>query len=149
MNDNELYLHRGFPSAKSTIGRYSLNGLEVCFCIEDVDRGVNDSMTVKEIQAVKIYGETAIPAGRYKFFWRQSPTHGLVPQLIGVKGFAYIQIHSANFASQLLGCQAPGMSAGVDSVSSSRDACKKLYKFLRENGVEYINVISSIKTQIT
>lgn len=63
---------------------------------------------------------SCIPLGVYKFNWINSPKHGMCYEAEAVPGRSNIQIHSANFAgdvlrgweSQLLGCIALGESAG-------------------------------------
>lgn len=77
-------------------------------------------------------GESCIPAGLYRFRWRKdSPLHGEVYEAEKVLDRTNIQIHSANWADQLLGCLAPGRAI-MDikrpdgeirkGVTSSRDA---------------------------
>ena len=140
MDVNELFLYRDKPTAIDTPGLLVYNNDIICFTLEDLDRGLTSDMTVKEIQKIKVYGQTAIPYGRYEFFWRDSPKNGRVVQLIGVKGFSFVQIHPANWATQLLGCIAPGLVKSVNSVQQSKDACKKVKKIILDNNIKYINI---------
>lgn len=134
-------LIRWIFSAKSTIGVISLDGSFICNCIEDCDRGLNQSMSLEEIKARKMYGITAIPYGRYKILIQQSPRFSqragkpvYVPYITNVPGYSGVEIHSANFASQLLGCIAPGMydPLKVDSVWFSKQSYQKLFDLIKE-----------------
>lgn len=53
-----------------------------------------------------------IPAGVYTVEPYQSPKHGNVWQIMNVHGRTNIEIHPANFSSQLLGCIAVGDCIG-------------------------------------
>lgn len=84
-----------------------------------------------------------IPPGAYLFRWRKdSPTHGECYEAQNVPGRTNIQIHTANWADQLLGCIAPGRAI-VDvkrkdgtlrkGVTSSADALAALVGILEKN----------------
>lgn len=107
-----------------------LDGVHECWTIEDRSRDLSSTMPLSEIQRIKVYGETAIPCGRYRVEFYDSPKHGKdTLQLVDVPGFAYIQIHAANEPSELLGCIAPGddRTTPVDNwVGRSRPALKAL-----------------------
>lgn len=51
---------------------------------------------------------SCIPSGTYDYYARTSPKNGLVLELRNVPDRDYIQIHSANYIRQLLGCIAVG-----------------------------------------
>jgi hypothetical protein len=124
-------------SASYTIGRLYANSIIVSDTIEDRDRGLTDSMPLTQIKAKKIYGETAIPKGTYTVVGTVSPKfknrvwakkyNGIVPEIIGVKGFSGIRIHPANTAAELLGCIAPGQNKVKGKVINSTTA---FYKFM-------------------
>lgn len=124
-------------SASYTIGRLYANSIIVSDTIEDRDRGLTDSMPLTQIKAKKVYGETAIPKGTYTVVGTVSPKfrnrvwakkyNGIVPEIIGVKGFSGIRIHPANTASELLGCIAPGQNKVKGKVINSTAA---FYKFM-------------------
>src|SRR5262245_58601621 len=105
----ELIVYRRWFSEKATEGEIFLDELFKCYCIEDKSRGLRSDMPTDELLRLKVYGETAIPTGRYKLKLYNSPKHG--PDTImleNVPVFDYIQIHPANRAEELLGCIAPG-----------------------------------------
>lgn len=138
MTDLQLTLQRlpMPPSAGYTIGRLYADTVYVSDTIEDKDRGLKDKWTLAEIKAKKVYGETAVPKGRYRVTLTPSPKFrtrvwarkyaGLVPLLEGVKGFEGVRIHPANRASELLGCIAPGKNTKKGMVTSSQQWYYKL-----------------------
>ena len=69
---------------------------------------------------------SCIPVGIYTCKWINSPRHGWCYQVMNVPNRFMIEIHSANWAWQLLGCIALGKSAGMLSglpaVLTSKDA---------------------------
>ena len=54
--------------------------------------------------------ESCIPAGTYKCVWHSSPSKGMCYLITKVPNRSQILIHSANYASELLGCIALGMT---------------------------------------
>lgn len=94
-----------------------------CYCIEDADRGLTQSMSVSEIKAKKVYGKTAIPTGKYEVVISYSNRFKkLLPLLLNVPGFEGIRIHSGNTAEDSEGCFLPGLNRSFDSVTESRKA---------------------------
>lgn len=112
-----------------TIGKLYIDGNYFCDTVEDVDRGLNDSMTEEEIKKKKVYGETAIPYGMYKVTITYSPKFKKnLPLVEGVKGFSGIRIHSGNTAKDSLGCIIVGKNKKVGMVLDSRVTMEKLMK---------------------
>jgi hypothetical protein len=83
---------------------------------------------------------SCIPAGTYEYFARQSPKNGSVLELRSVEDRSYIQIHSANYTSQLLGCIAVGdgikllSSDGTPYVSNSKNTLLNVLERAGESG---------------
>lgn len=77
---------------------------------------------------------SCIPDGVYRCAIRQSPKNGEVYELQGVSGRTYIQIHTANIASDLSGCIAIGCRFGTQlgqlAVLSSKRANNKFKEAL-------------------
>lgn len=135
----KLKLERRWPRETYTIGVISVNGVRFSESVEDRDRGLDSSMSLDEIKKKKIYGETAIPKGTYKVILSRSPKFankgwsipydGLVPEIVGVKGFSGVRIHPANYATELQGCIAPGFNkvkgGVVNSVLTYTELMKK------------------------
>jgi len=136
----KLTLKRTERTADYTAGELYIDGTLFCHTIEDADRGLTDAMTEEEVNAKKVYGETAIPAGTYSVLFTESPKFktrswsifgGVVPVLANVKGFAGIRIHPANTARELLGCIAvgdPGPGCVKNSVPTWQRLMLQIYK---------------------
>lgn len=93
------------------------------FCCEDVDRHVEEDL------GRKVRGATAIPVGTYAVRLYDSPKHGPdTPELVGVPGFAHVQIHSGNDSGDTEGCLLFGLSRDTTAgtVGRSRVACSWL-----------------------
>lgn len=126
----KLTVKRVYNCPRYCIGRLYVNGLYVSDTIEDTDRRLKDSWPLDKIKKTKVYGETAIPKGTYKVILSVSPKfsnrawakrhNGLIPEILGVKGFQGIRIHPANFATELLGCIAPGKNTIKGQVTQSQ-----------------------------
>lgn len=141
----------------STIGTLTIEH-QSWFSIEDKDRGLIQTMTLQEVQAIKVYGKTCIPYGLYKVvitrsnrFSRLKKRDVFTPEIIGVVGFDGIRIHPANYASQLEGCIAPGKTQAVDMVGNSKKAYAELLEVINQaikRGEEVWINITSGKEQV-
>jgi len=110
----ELKVKRIAKRDTYTIGKLYVDGEYFCDTIEDRDRGLNDSMSVEEIKKIKVYGETAIPTGRYRVTLSYSVKFKkMLPEILNVKGFTGIRIHSGNTAKDSLGCILVGKNTVV------------------------------------
>lgn len=117
----------------TTISRLSIDGKPECFILEDVDRGLDSSMTLEEIAAKKVYGKTAIPAGRYEVVITWSNRFKrLLPLLLNVKGYTGIRMHVGNFHTNTDGCLLPGTGVSKDMVVNSVRAFESLFQKLFE-----------------
>ena len=138
----ELKLKRIAPRDTYTIGRLFVDGARFCDTLEDKDRGLRKDMYDYEIQARKVYGETAIPKGRYlidmdtvsqKYAavpWYQSLCGGKMPRVLNVPGFTGILIHPGNTALDTFGCILVGENKVKGKVLNSRDTFARLYRVL-------------------
>lgn len=109
---------RGF-----THGRlFTEEGGFLCWTLEDEDRGLTQDMAPEKIKAIKVYGKTAIPKGRYRVELRVSPKYkdrpwakpfgGLIPYILDVPGYDAVAIHVGNTVDDTLGCPLVGMVRG-------------------------------------
>lgn len=115
-----------------TIGKLYVDGVYFCDTIEDKDRGLDDSMTVREILNKKVKGETAIPTGHYNIEITYSPKYKrMMPLLIGVKGYSGIRIHSGNTAKDTEGCLLVGKNTKVGMVLESRNTYQRLFAMMQ------------------
>lgn len=102
-----------------TVGRLYIESLFECFTLEDKVRD----------KGVKIFGETAIPAGIYKVTIDFSEHFGKdLPHILDVPMFEGIRIHSGNTDLDTEGCLLVGTGwGGGDNISNSRVAFSHLY----------------------
>ena len=109
-----LKTQRAWKKADYTIGRFFVNDARFYESLEDTDRGTTSNYSVASIRLIKIAGRTAIPSGVYKVVLSVSPRFkskawaarygGLVPEILGVKGFSGVRIHPGNTAADTDGC---------------------------------------------
>lgn len=138
----EIKVDRKWKKEKYTIGRLYINGEFICNTIEDTDRGLTQSMSEEEIKSKKIYGQTAIPTGRYKVLvnivspkfsqkeFYMNVCKGKVPRLEGIKGFSGVLIHSAATADNVEGCIGVGFNTEIGRLTSIKEAFEKVYSKL-------------------
>lgn len=138
----KLLLNRKYKGPKYTIGNLYINNKYFCDTLEDVDRGLAHSMPLEQIKKLKVYGETAIPRGKYQIdmktvsykfknkAWAKC-CNGKLPRLIGVKGFEGVLIHVGNTAEDSLGCILVGENKVKGKVINSTVTFEKLIKELK------------------
>jgi hypothetical protein len=141
----KLTLKRNIYTTHSTIGELYLDNEFICYTLEDVVRA----------DGVKIYGETAIPDGKYSVclsysnrFKRVMPLLYNHPDL-SVRGdgdviFRGIRIHSGNTDEDTLGCILVGETKTGDFVGHSRRAYRVLMTYLKDIDIidlEIINIV--------
>lgn len=143
-NALELLLDRKYKKETYTIGNLYVDGEWFCNSLEDKDRGLSQTMPLEEIKRLKVYGETAIPTGRYEVRmdivspkyngvkWYKDNFGGRMPRLESVKGFSGILIHSGNTALDSNGCILVGMNKAKGKVLDSRATFQKLWKILEQ-----------------
>ena len=118
----KLELKRHALRETYTIGRLFVDGVGFCDTLEDKVRP----------GGVKVYGETAIPAGTYKVILTHSARFGRVlPLLVDVPMFAGIRIHPGNVAADTHGCILVGVNDVKGRISRSRETFNRLFKELQ------------------
>lgn len=123
------------------IGKLYINGKYFCDTLEDVDRGLDDSMTESEVRELKIKGQTAIPTGIYTVLLTYSPKYKKVMPLINnVKGYSGIRIHSGNSSKDTEGCLLVGKNTVVGRLTDSRNTYNALFKRLLQKGSNKITI---------
>ena len=99
-----------------TIGKLYVDGVYFCDTLEDPVR-----------EGEKIYGRTAIPAGKYDVLITMSPRfRKMLPLLVNVPGFEGIRIHSGNNADDTEGCILVGVNDKPGWISQSRATMTRL-----------------------
>lgn len=142
----KILLKRIAKKATYTIGKIYVDEQYVCDCIEDKDRGLKQSMTLEQINKLKVFGQTAIPTGEYKVtlnvispkyskstWYKQNANGARVPRILNVKGFDGVLIHTGNTAADSQGCVIVGVNDKVGIVSKSKETFKKLYQILQSS----------------
>lgn len=145
----ELKLKRTARKEKYTIGHLYRKDNEngqwvfVCDTIEDKDRGLDQSMTLANIERIKVKHQTAIPTGTYEIdmdtvsgTFVKKDTYkafcgGKVPRLKNVKGFSGILIHSGTDQNSSSGCIIVGENKVVGKVINSWATFKRIYSILK------------------
>jgi hypothetical protein len=101
-----------------TFGHLYIDDKPVCWTLEDQER------------EVKVYGETAIPAGKYVVVITHSPHFNRdLPLLVDVPGFDGVRIHPGNTPSDTEGCILVGDVPDVSEkfLGQSRAAFTRVY----------------------
>jgi len=132
----ELKVTRRLNSEKSCIGELYIDGEFFCNTLED---------RVRE-EGVKVQGQTAIPAGRYKVIadW-SNRFQKIMPHILAVPGFEGIRIHCGNSDKDTSGCLLLGLYTGEDNfISQSRDT---FYNF-KEKILGQENVFITLENEL-
>lgn len=127
--------------AEYTIGKLYIDGQYFCDTLEPTDRGLNDSMTLDEMRAIKVVKKTAIPTGKYGITLNvESPRlknkrayafcGGRVPRLTGLKSFSGVLIHIGNTKDDTAGCILVGRNVEVGTLLYSTLTFNHLYPVL-------------------
>ena len=111
-----LYLYRRIKKSTYTIGKLYEGVSFLCNTLEDVIReliDLNDDGDFNDPDEGKVYGQTAIPAGRYQIKIQHSEKFNKdMPYLQNVPGFTGIMIHGGATAEHTAGCILTGENAG-------------------------------------
>lgn len=137
-----LTLKRIARKSGYTIGHLYVNGKYFSDTLEDVDRGLDSSMSLDVLKRKKLAHITAIPTGKYPVtmdvisprlsrskFYKQFGG-GRVPRLLNVPAYEGILIHCGNTAKDTDGCILVGKNSKVGMVLDSRITYSNLYPLL-------------------
>ena len=140
----ELLIDRKWKKQSYTMSNLYINGEWFCNCLEDADRGLDNSMSEDMIRTLKKPSITAIPRGTYeitldvispkysKVQFYKDVCNGKVPRLKNVKGFDGILIHAGNTDKDSSGCLLVGQNKVKGQVINSKETYKQLYKLLQD-----------------
>lgn len=124
------------------IGKLYIDGKYFCDTLEDKDRGLTQDMSLEQIQKIKVYGETAIPVGKYKIdmdtvsprfkdkSWAKV-CNGKLPRLIDVPGYSGVLVHVGNSDKDSSGCILVGQNKVKGQVINSTVTFTELYKLMK------------------
>ncbi len=117
----KILIERKWKKRTYCIGRLYVNGEFLCNTLELKDVGMDQRMTLDEIKAKKVFGQTAIPTGTYEVDYRMSwKFDSKRAYLLNVPGFVGIMIHEGNSRKDTLGCILVGMNTAKGKVTNSR-----------------------------
>lgn len=115
-----------------TIGKLYIDGEYFCDTLEDTVRDLNKNGKFDNGEK-KVYGETAIPYGKYEIKWTYSPRFKrYTPQLMNVPSFDGIRIHSGNSSTDTEGCLLLGENKQVGKVLNSKATINKFYPIIKQ-----------------
>ena len=123
----ELTLNRQASSALATLGELLVDGFPFCDTLEDPVRDLGPN------GQGKIYGRTAIQAGRYqvKITWSVKFQKDMLA-VLDVPFFTGIRIHSGNDADDTLGCILVGHSIdGPNRIHGGSEVLPRLFALVQ------------------
>ena len=115
------------PSTKfSTPGKLYIDNVFFVFILEDVMRADPNPNTPQN--EAKVYGETCIPAGRYRVRVTYSPKFKKkLPEILNVPGYTGIRLHGGVTAKHSLGCPLTGQArVSLDEIAGGIAASEAL-----------------------
>jgi len=117
----KIYIRRFEYGPNYTIGRLFVDGEYQCYTLED------------KVRDTKVFGETAIPAGKYKVVIDYSPRFKReLPHILNVPGFEGVRIHPGNTPEDTEGCILVGKTwAGTNFIGQSRKAFEELFEKMK------------------
>lgn len=130
----ELKLIRRFKGENYTIGDLYINGKFFCNVLEDKVRpliDLNKDGDFNDEREGKIFGQTAIPEGKYRILITHSYKFKReLPLLLNVPGFKGIRIHGGNTKEDTEGCLLVGINSVVGKVTRSTEHLRELMRIL-------------------
>ncbi|WP_439182501.1 DUF5675 family protein [Carboxylicivirga taeanensis] len=150
----ELKVLRYSSSKESTLGLLFIDGVFACYTLED------------EHRAVKVIGETRIPAGRYRVelrtfgghHWRYLKKYGPefhkgMLQVMDVPGFTDILLHIGNDDDDTAGCLLVGDTANNNQekagfIGNSTVAYNRFYPLVRDAILRGDEVILEVRDRV-
>lgn len=127
-----IKLIRNKSNKEYTEGKLYINGVYFCDTLEDKDRGLLQTMSIDTIKAIKVQAETCIPYGKYKVVLSMSKRFSKVmPELLDVKGFIGVRMHSGNTIYDTEGCILVGIKSSNGLIANSRKTFNALMNILK------------------
>lgn len=128
-----LQLKRKIFTDDSTIGELSIDGVFVCYTLED------------KVRDKKIQNVTAIPYGRYEVIINFSNRfQQYMPLLLNVPNYEGVRIHSGNKSTHTEGCILVGSSKSLNFIGNSRATYRSLFariKKVEKKEKIFINIV--------
>ena len=153
----EILIDRKWKKHSYTISNLYIDGKWFCNCLEDADRGLDNSMSEDMISTLKKPSITAIPRGTYeitldvvspkfsKYDFYKEVCDGKLPRLKNVKGFDGILIHCGSTDKNSSGCLLVGLNKIKGQLVNSKETFKQLYKLLQDGKSRGEKIVIKIK----
>ena len=149
-----LHLERLGKQKNYTVGVLNTGGIKMD-TLERWDSGITSSTDLMEIYRMK-KKKCAIPSGMYRIILTSSArfssrsfyknySSGLLPRLVGVKGFEGVLIHCGNTVLDTAGCILVGEICGPGILKNSRINYIKLFRLLKRWWVDGEQIYIIIK----
>lgn len=134
-----MLIERQWFTDKSTVGMLSLDGVHVCYTLEDTCRRKKEK------------GTTAIPSGRYEVTVDYSERFKkMMPHILDVPFFEGVRIHPGNTPEDTDGCVLVGLRKGENAVYDSVKAYGILFDEIQKRlakGKLYLTVVGGISKE--
>lgn len=149
----KVEVKRLYKKPEYTVGKLYVDGEYICDTLEDVDRGLTQSMKTSDIKRIKVNGSTAIPTGNYalslsitsprfgnmKFY--EDTCNGKLPRLMSVPGFDGVLIHVGTNVENTQGCILVGYNKAVGRLVRGKEAFVKLWTKIKDSRDLFISVM--------
>ena len=141
MSTIELTLQREPSKQETTLGTLSQGPEKICDTLEDQVREVPG----KPVKSWKVWGKTAIPAGRYRITLENSPRFGKDTITVNeVEGFDGVRGHGGNKHEHTEGCLLFGVKVNAVTITKSQDTLKvvkaKVAKFIADGHEVWLTI---------
>lgn len=132
----EFTVIRQHLNKTTTIGEILFEGNHIGYTLEDKDRFIEGDCSKK------VYGETAIPCGRYELKLEYSDHFKrLLPHIKRVPCYEGILIHGGNKSKDTLGCVLAGKNTNnIDTISDCHDVVENICNILRKEDKYFITI---------
>lgn len=139
MKTMKMLLERFRSFGPATFGKLYVDGVQVCYVLEDQIREQANT----PVSDWKVHGKTAIPSTEfngapYRITLENSPRFGPDTMTVNnVVGFAGVRIHAGNSPEDTEGCPLLGMDLTPTGIANSRkavDIVKRLIKDAIDRG---------------
>jgi len=136
----ELFNHGENGVEGFSLGSWYSNGTRTAYTLEDEDRHLELPGTEK------VYGQTAIPRGRYRIVVDKSARFSAkaghdvyLPHILDVPGYEGIRVHGGNRATDVLGCIAVGFARTKDGVANCTPAVQRIIDLIEQDADQGID----------
>jgi hypothetical protein len=122
----DIILERQIFGEEFTLGVLYVGMQHFGYTCEDKDRRLEDG-------GEKVYGQSAIPRGRYRLTTSMSQRFGKVlPIVLGVPTHTGVRVHGGNTAADTSGCPLLGRVRTISGVANCAERVQALTKLIQD-----------------